>query len=107
LRREWNQDDGFYLRLHAPEKVFQQHVPQEETTDRNQKKAYDKETAAECKQALERFLFGTLGAASPVRRIDPKTGKVVAVLDPMAHAKGMRQTEWNRAGLVMLHQYAH
>jgi hypothetical protein len=71
------------------------------------KKAYDKETAAECKQALERFLFGTLGAASPVRRIDPKTGKVVAVLDPMAHAKGMRQTEWNRAGLVMLHQYAH
>ena len=62
------------------------------------KTAYDKQTAAECKQALERFLFGTLGAASPVRRIDPNTGKVVAVLDPetgaallITHAKARRR----------------
>jgi hypothetical protein len=32
--------------------------------------------------ARERVLFGTLGAASPVRKIDPDTGEVVALIDP-------------------------
>jgi hypothetical protein len=33
-------------------------------------------------KALERMLFGSLGGASPVRKIDPKTGDVIAVIDP-------------------------
>jgi hypothetical protein len=40
------------------------------------------EIRAEYQQARERLLFGSLGAASPVRRIDPITGEVVAVIDP-------------------------
>jgi hypothetical protein len=36
---------------------------------------------AEYQRARERLLFGTLGAASPVRRIDPITGEVIAVID--------------------------
>jgi hypothetical protein len=28
------------------------------------------------------MLFGSLGGASPVRKIDPKTGDVIAVIDP-------------------------
>lgn len=28
----------------------------------------------------DRFFFGSAGAASPVKKIDPKTGKVVAVI---------------------------
>jgi len=39
---------------------------------------------AEYLQARERLLFGSLGAASPVKRIDPKTGNVVEVIDPAA-----------------------
>jgi hypothetical protein len=44
-------------------------------------KAYKRHAAAEYQKALENW-FGSLGAASPVKRIDPKTGKVVAVIDP-------------------------
>jgi hypothetical protein len=40
------------------------------------------EIRAEYQRARENQLFGSLGAASPVRRIDPKTGDVVAVIDP-------------------------
>jgi hypothetical protein len=40
------------------------------------------EVRAEYQQARDRLLFGSLGAASPVRRVDPKTGDVVAVIDP-------------------------
>ena len=29
----------------------------------------------------DKILYGSLGAASPVRRIDPKTGLVIAVID--------------------------
>jgi hypothetical protein len=47
---------------------------------RSSKKGYD-QLASEYKRARERA-FGSLGGASPVKRIDPTTGKVVAVLDP-------------------------
>ena len=38
------------------------------------------ETAEEIRQRRERRLYGSLGPASPVRRIDPKTGSVVDVI---------------------------
>jgi hypothetical protein len=39
---------------------------------------------AEYLRARERLLFGSLGPASPAKRIDPRTGAVVAVIDPVA-----------------------
>jgi hypothetical protein len=45
-------------------------------------RAYKRQAASEYKKALDKFLYGSLGGASPVRRIDPKTGDVVAVIDP-------------------------
>jgi hypothetical protein len=45
------------------------------------KKSY-KLNPADNQQTRDQFLFGSLGAASPVRRIDPRTGNVVAVIDP-------------------------
>jgi hypothetical protein len=36
--------------------------------------------AAEFRQTRDKLLFGSLGAASPVRRIDPKTGEVVEII---------------------------
>ena len=39
------------------------------------------QSAEEIRQARERRLYGSLGPASPVRRIDPKTGSVVEVID--------------------------
>jgi len=47
---------------------------------RSSKKGYD-QLASEYKRARDRA-FGSLGGASAVKRIDPTTGKVVAVLDP-------------------------
>jgi hypothetical protein len=44
--------------------------------------AYKRHAAAEYKKALENRLFGSLGGASPVRRIGPKTGNIIAVIDP-------------------------
>jgi hypothetical protein len=41
---------------------------------------YGSPNAAEYQRAVDRWSFGTLGAASPVRKIDPATGKVVAVV---------------------------
>lgn len=38
--------------------------------------------AAEYEHALEKTKYGTLGPASPVRKIDPATGKVVATIKP-------------------------
>jgi hypothetical protein len=32
----------------------------------------------------DKHFYGTLGPASPVKRIDPKTGNVVEVIDPAA-----------------------
>jgi hypothetical protein len=45
-------------------------------------RAYKRQAASEYKKALDKLLYGSLGGASPVRRIDPKTGDVVAVIDP-------------------------
>jgi hypothetical protein len=36
---------------------------------------------AEYQRARENLQFGSLGAASPVRRIDPKTGEVIEILE--------------------------
>ena len=44
--------------------------------------AYKQHAAAEYKEALERLLLGSSGAASPVRKIDPATGKVIEILSP-------------------------
>jgi hypothetical protein len=44
--------------------------------------AYKQHAAAEYKQALERLLLGSSGAASPVRKIDPATGAVIEILNP-------------------------
>jgi branched-subunit amino acid aminotransferase/4-amino-4-deoxychorismate lyase len=37
-------------------------------------------TEAEYVRAREKFLFGSLGPASPVKRIDPQTGEVVEII---------------------------
>jgi hypothetical protein len=42
--------------------------------------SYKQQAAAEYKQALERLLLGSSGAASPVREIDPTTGAVIETL---------------------------
>jgi hypothetical protein len=44
-----------------------------------------KAAAAEYR-ARDTFVFGSLRPASPVRRIDPVTGEVVAVIDPSTGA---------------------
>jgi hypothetical protein len=41
---------------------------------------------AEYQRARENLLFGSLGAASPVRQIDPVTGDVIALIDPETRA---------------------
>jgi hypothetical protein len=45
-------------------------------------KAYKEQAAAEYKQALERLLLGSSGAASPVKKIDPTTGAIIEILNP-------------------------
>jgi hypothetical protein len=37
-------------------------------------------TEAEYLRTREKFLFGSLGPASPVKRIDPRTGEVVEII---------------------------
>jgi hypothetical protein len=44
--------------------------------------AYTQHATADYERAREKQLFGSLGAASPVKKIDPRTGKIVAVIDP-------------------------
>ena len=39
------------------------------------------QSAEENRQMRDRRLYGSLGPASPVRRIDPKTGAVVEVIE--------------------------
>jgi hypothetical protein len=41
-----------------------------------------KKMVTEYQQARDKAFYGSLGGASPVRRIDPNTGKVFAVIDP-------------------------
>jgi len=45
---------------------------------------YQAQSAEEVRQIRERLLYGSLGPASPVRRIDPKTGSVVEVVKARA-----------------------
>ena len=44
------------------------------------------QSAEEIRQMRERRLYGSLGPASPVRRIDPKTGSVVEVIEAKTHS---------------------
>ena len=39
------------------------------------------QSVGEIRQMRDRLLYGSLGAASPVRRIDPKTGCVIEVIE--------------------------
>jgi len=41
---------------------------------------YRKIATAERDRAISR-MFGTLGPASPVRKIDPKTGRIIAIIE--------------------------
>src|SRR5215471_14153455 len=41
---------------------------------------YKQSAATEYKRAEERMRFGSQGAASPVRKIDPVTGEVIAII---------------------------
>ena len=43
---------------------------------------YGKEALAERQRAADKYLFGSLGGASPVKKIDPHTGAVVEIIDP-------------------------
>jgi len=49
---------------------------------RREMKTSAEQAATEYRQARDKAFYGSLGGASPVRRIDPNTGKVVAVIDP-------------------------
>ena len=64
------------------------------TRPKRRQKTSAEQLATEYRQARDKAFYGSLGGASPVRRIDPNTGKVVAVIDPetgaavpIAHAK--------------------
>jgi len=48
---------------------------------------YRDESAEEIRQRRERRLYGSLGPASPVRRIDPKTGSVIEVIETTTDCK--------------------
>jgi hypothetical protein len=47
-----------------------------------QKMTLRRRRQTEFQQTRDKLLFGSLGAASPVRKIDPNTGAVVALIDP-------------------------
>ena len=49
-------------------------------------KTTSEQAARDYQQARDKALFGSLGGASPVRRIDPNTGAVVALIDPETRA---------------------
>ena len=44
--------------------------------------AYTQQANADYERAREKQLFGSLGGASPVKKIDPHTGAIVKVIDP-------------------------
>jgi hypothetical protein len=66
----------------GPTRLFQKNALRK----RRRMKTPAKEAASEYRQARDKALYGSLGGASPVRRIDPSTGEVVAVLDPKTGA---------------------
>jgi hypothetical protein len=45
-------------------------------------KNYRSLAAAAYQSTLDKWRFGKLGPASPVRKIDPVTGKVLAIIKP-------------------------
>src|SRR5262245_8306656 len=53
---------------------------------RQKTKMPSKQADTEYQRARDRAFYGSLGAASPVRRIDPKTGNVIALIDPKTGA---------------------
>src|SRR5262249_24174608 len=58
---------------------FSRNKRQRPLLKRRQKRVVDA-IKVDRKQATERWLFGTLGAASSVRKIDPATGKIIAII---------------------------
>ena len=68
------------------------------TPPKRRQKTSAEQLATEYRQARDKAFYGSLGGASPVKRIDRTTGKVVAVIDPEtraaappAHAKAPRR----------------
>jgi hypothetical protein len=51
-------------------------------TRRKGKRRSSEQILSEYKRAAEKQRFGSLGGASPVKKIDPQTGAVVEILDP-------------------------
>ena len=47
---------------------------------------YSKEAIAKHRQQSDKLLFGSLGGASHVKKIDPQTGAVVEIIDPKTGA---------------------
>jgi hypothetical protein len=43
-------------------------------------RAYKTQAAKEYQKTLDKSVFGSLGPASPVKRIDPRTGEVVEII---------------------------
>jgi hypothetical protein len=73
---QWNQYDVPAFKRHGATNQYLQQDPSEErTSDPN--RAYKRQAAAEYEKAVEKLLVGSTGGASPVRKIDPKTGDVV------------------------------
>ena len=72
----------------GPTKLFKKKTPPK----RRQKKTSAEQAATEYRQARDKAIYGSLGGASPVKRIDPNTGKVVAVIDPGSGAYSARQS---------------
>jgi hypothetical protein len=76
---EWNQSAPRNLSYMAgPTDLFNKGTLRK----RRQMKTPSKQAATEYQQARDKAFYGSLGGASPVRRIDPNTGKVVALIDP-------------------------
>jgi hypothetical protein len=77
------QDAAPHLSGMKPTKIFKK------TPNKQRRPALKKRRAeirAEYQRAREELLFGSLGAASPVRQIDPVTGDVIALIDPETRA---------------------
>ena len=74
------QDAAPHLSGMKPTKLFSK------TPNKQALKKRRAEIRAEYQRAREELLFGSLGAASPVRQIDPVTGDVIALIDPETRA---------------------
>jgi hypothetical protein len=64
-----------------PSRLYQKKKTKRKPASVKSFRQYRRTAVAEYKLAVER-VFGSQGAASSVRRIDPKTGKVLEVFDP-------------------------